>query len=79
MQELEHLAETSNNQDEEGESPDDEDNEVELTAGRCYMDNSELVIETNDLEDQERSDKDDDPYRTEDDEAVSCGKLVSTG
>jgi hypothetical protein len=33
MQELEHLVETSNNQDEEGESPDDEENEVELTAG----------------------------------------------
>jgi hypothetical protein len=33
------------------------------------MDNSELVIETNDLEDQEWSDEDDDPYRTEDDKA----------
>jgi hypothetical protein len=42
MQELEHLIETSNNKDEEG-SPDNEENEVELTPGRCYMDNGELV------------------------------------
>lgn len=59
MQELEHLIETSNNKDEEG-SPDNEENEVELTPGRCYMDNGELVIETDDLEDQEQSNEDDD-------------------
>ena len=62
-------GETNNDKDEEG-SPNDGENEVELTPGQCYMDNGELVIETNKLEDQEQSNKDDNPYRTEDDEAA---------
>jgi hypothetical protein len=58
INELELLAENNTNDDEDQDAADNE--ETEMTPGRCYMHDGELVIETEGLDDERDETQDDD-------------------
>jgi hypothetical protein len=57
MEELEHIEDKRDDEDEEGDNAGEE---VVLTAGRCYMDDGELVIETGENSADELQETEDD-------------------
>jgi hypothetical protein len=57
MEELEHIEDKGDDEDEEGDNAGEE---VVLTRGRCYMDDGELVIETDENSADELQETEDD-------------------